>query len=167
MTIRRLLFLFVLAALLSTSVCGRAQIPGLTTSQTTAASQQPAVPADPLGREDPRGCLLGPIKAMQEEKHVMAVQYFQPSRPANSCCSVSRDPQGRLDDGLPANEERISSSLGTDTFPILLVRLEDERGRKLWYISRTTLESVPKVYDSLRSPELEKRSRRTWWNTDF
>lgn len=40
---------------------------------------------------------------------------------------------------------------------MLLVRQENERGRKLWYISQTTLEQVPKVYDSLTFPEVEKK----------
>ena len=107
----------------------------------------------------------------------MAVQYFQPL-PARHHVSeedeeelaeqllailnqkfsgpldfVSRDPQGRLDDGLPADEEKISSNLESGYFPILLVRSEDEQGRKLWYFSRVTLESVPKIYDSLTFPD--------------
>lgn len=182
MSIRRLLLLVVLAGLWSASVYGRAQIPGLTPTQPTAAAQQSAVPPDPLGRESPRGCLLGFIKVAQEEKYGLAVQYFQPLPPRKHVAQeddeelaeqllailnhkfsgpldfVSRDSQGRLDDGLPPNEERISSSLGAeDAFPILLVRIEDEQGRKLWYFSRKTLESVPNIYDSLTFPELEKK----------
>jgi MscS family membrane protein len=182
MPIRRLLLLLLFAGIWCSTAYSRAQIPGLTASKPAEASQQPAVPPDPLGRETPRGCLLGFIKAAQEEKYAAAVQYFQPSpsrkhvaeeddeelaaqllailnqRFSGPLDFVSRDPQGRLDDGLPANEERISSSLGTeDAFPILLVRMEDEQGRKLWYFSRTTLASVPKVYDSLTFPELEKK----------
>jgi MscS family membrane protein len=42
-----------------------------------------------------------------------------------------------------------------------LVRREDEQGRKLWYISRTTLDQVPEVYESLEFPELEKKIPKT------
>jgi MscS family membrane protein len=181
MPIRRMLLLLAFAALWCACAFGRPQIPGLTSSPAPAASQQPSVPPDPLGRETPRGCLLGFIKAAQEEKYSVAVQYFQPLQARHHVSEedddelaeqllailnqkfsgpldfVSRDPQGRLDDGLPPEEEKISSNLGLDTFPILLVRSEDEQGRKLWYFSRVTLESVPKIYDSLTFPTMEKQ----------
>jgi len=180
MLIRRTLPLLAFVGLLPVLALARPQIPGLTSSPTTTASQQSAVPADPLGRESPRGCLLGFIKAAQDEKYSIAVQYFQPARKhaaeeddeelaeqllailnqkfSGPLDFVSRDPEGRLDDGLPPNEEKISGM--DNAFPILLVRMEDEQGRKLWYFSRTTLEAVPKVYDSLTFPELEKKLPR-------
>jgi len=182
MVFRRCCLLLLFLGLGFPVASSHAQIPGLTSSSATPAAQQPSIPPDPLGRETPRGTLLGFIKAAQDEKYQVAVQYFQPVASRRHVSEeddeelaeqllailnlkfsgpldfVSRDPQGRLDDGLPTNQERISSTLGTeDTFPILLVRIEDEQGRKLWYFSRTTLESVPKVYDSLSFPGLEKQ----------
>jgi MscS family membrane protein len=177
MWIRRILPLFALVGLLSALAWAQPQIPGLTSSTATSASPQPAVPPDPLGRETPRGCLLGFIKATQDEKYEIAVQYFQPARRhapqedeeelAEQLLAImnqkftgrldvlSREPQGQLDDGLPPNEEKISAA--DNSFSILLIRTEDDQGRKLWYISRTTLEQVPKVYDSLTFPEIEKK----------
>jgi MscS family membrane protein len=186
MPFRRFLFLAALAACAGICAGASPQIPGLTSSSssssTSNASQQPAVPADPLGRETPRGTLLGFIKAAQDEKYSVAVEYFEPATTRKRASEeddeeiaeqllailnqkftgpldfVSREPQGRLDDGLPPDQERISSSLGpTDTFPILLLRREDEEGRKLWYFSRSTLAMVPKVYDSLTFPTIEKQ----------
>ena len=176
MSIRRLLIVLTLAGFLSTAGYCYSQIPGLTNSQSTSQSQ---VPPDPLGRETPRGCLLGFIKAAQEEKYAVAIRYFQPP-PGRKHLSeedeqelaeqllailnqtftgpldfVSRDPQGRLDDGLPPDQEKISSNQDNG-FPILLVRVETEQGQKLWYFSRHTLDSVPGVYDSLAFPVLEK-----------
>ena len=78
---------------------GRPQIPGLTSPPATAASQQPSLPPDPLGRETPRGCLLGFIKAAQEEKYSLAVQYFQP-RPARR--HVSEEDEEELAEQLLA-----------------------------------------------------------------
>jgi MscS family membrane protein len=150
---------------------------GQTSSQSAATSTQTP---DPLGRDNPRGCVFGFIKAAQQEKYSVAVQYFQPvigrRRPtqeededlaeqlltilnekfAGSLDFISRDPQGRLDDGLPPDQEQVGSILGKDTFPILLVRIEDEQDRELWYFSRTTLARVPRVYDTLMFPVLEK-----------
>jgi len=144
-------------------------------------SPQTVPPPDPLGRDNPRGCVLGFIKAAQEEKYGLAVQYFQPvtgrRRPSpedeqeladqllaivnekltGPLDFVSRDPSGRLDDGLPADQEKIATVLNQhESFPILLVRIEDDQGRKLWYFSRTTLALVPHIYNALTFPGLEK-----------
>jgi MscS family membrane protein len=178
MAIRRVLIFLSFAGWLSAAAYGHAQLPGLSSTSSSSTSQAQAA-ADPLGRETPRGCLLGFIKAAQEEKYALAVMYFQPP-PARKHISeedeeelaeqllailnqkftgpldfVSRDPEGRLDDGLPPDQEKINSNQDNG-FPILLVRMEDEQGRKLWYFSRQTMDSVPEVYDSLTFPELEK-----------
>ena len=178
------LFLFWSLALgLGTEV--RGQIPGLTTS-TTSATEQGAVPPDPLKRETPRGSILGFIKAAGEERYDVAIQYFQPStarhRPSledeeelasqlftalsvkfsGPLDFVSNSPLGRLDDGLPPNEERIGGIRGqSEDFPVDLIRIENEQGQKLWYISRKTLDKVPELYESLEYPALEKQIPKT------
>jgi len=156
-----------------------ALLPGQTAPQTATMAAQPA---DLLGRDTPHGTIVGFLRAAQEGKYSVATQYFQPAagrhRPSAEqeqelaeelvailnqkfgpfLDSVSRDPLGRIDDGLPSNQERIAAGRGdAGAFAILLVRSEDEHGQKLWYISRATLEEVPKLYDSLRFPQLEKR----------
>jgi MscS family membrane protein len=181
MSVRRSLLLFV--SLLSFTAAALPQVPGLAVPQSApAATAASAVPPDPLGRETPRGTLLGFIKAAQEEKYALAIEYFQPTpsrrrhseqddeelaaqlltifnqKFSGALELTSRDPLGRLDDGLPPDQERISGALGlTDKFPILLVRLEDLQGRKLWYFSRATLDHVSEMYDSLSFPEIEKK----------
>ena len=147
-----------------------------------AAPQTQPVPADPLGRENPRGCVLGFIKAAQEERYAVAAQYFEPpprrvkvtledeeelasqllgilnQKFAGPLDFISRDPQGRLDDGLPEDQEKVSGVLGTDAeFPVYLVRREDPQGRKLWYFSRTTLDQVPEAFENLQFPQFEKK----------
>lgn len=149
----------ILMALQLWSVVGAAQIPVLTPAPAPANNAQaPAVPPDPLGRDNPRGTILGFIRAAQEEKYSVAVQYFQPvprrvratseedtelaeqlliilnHKFAGPLDFITRDPQGNLDDGLPEDQEKVSGVLGTaDEFPIYLVRREDDQGRKLWY----------------------------------
>jgi len=181
MFVRRSMLLLV--SLLSFAAAALPQLPGLAVSQSSpAAAASSAVPPDPLGRETPRGTLLGFIKAAQEEKYAVAIEYFQlpPSRRRHSEQDdeelaaqlltifnqkfsgalelTSRDPMGRLDDGLPPDQERINGALGlTDKYPIQLVRQEDMQGRKLWYFSRAALDHVPEMYDSLSFPEIEKK----------
>ena len=176
--------LLIVFFLLGVSAAAFPQIPSLATTpqSTTVAPSAPAIPPDPLGRETPRGTLVGFIKAAQEEHYVLAIEYFQPppsrrrrseqddeelaarllsifnQKFAGALELTSRDPLGRLDDGLPPDQERITGALGTtDKFPVQLVRLEDEHGRKLWYFSRATLDHVPEMFDSLTFPEMEKQ----------
>ena len=175
----------VLLGLLECQVSAAAQIPGITSAPApvpTTAAQTSAIPPDPLGRENPRGCILGFIRVAQEEKYSVAIQYFQPAAPrlrtsreeeetlteqllvilnhnyAGPLDFISRDPLGKLDDGLPEDQEKVSGVLGTsDEFPVYLVRREDEQGRKLWYFARATLDKVPHAYETLQFPTFEKQ----------
>jgi len=185
MLARRLLEQFFLSALFAALATAAPQIPGLTSAPAPAAPQ-PTINPDPLGRENPRGCILGFIKAAQDERYSVAVKYFQPvtgrRRPSEQdeeelasqlltilnqkfavpLDFISRDPQGRLDDSLPPDQEKIGGVHGvSETFPVFLLRQEDEEGRKLWYISRTTLQQVPEMYESLEFPGLEKKIPKT------
>jgi MscS family membrane protein len=185
MSVRRPLLLLVFLLGISTAV--RPQIPSLLPPQPAAAApSRPAIPPDPLGRETPRGTLLGFIKEAQEEHYAAAIEYFQPApshrrrseqddeevaaqlltifnqKFAGALELTSQDPLGRLDDGLLPDQEKITGGLGiTDKFPVQLVRLQDEQGRKLWYFSRATLDHVPEMYDSLTFPEIEKKIPQT------
>jgi len=72
--------------------------------------------------------------------------------------SLSDDPQGRLDDGLPPNQELLTGVRESNgVFSIALLRLDDDHGNKLWYISRKTLDTIPETYDSLQFSDIEKK----------
>jgi len=180
MLFRRWFLFLLLSAAFLVSRGYAAQIPGLTSPAASAPAPSNAVPQDPLGRENPRGCVLGFLKAAQDDNYPLAAEYFEPSKGRKRSAEsddeeiaaqlsailnqkfsgplemVSRDPLGHLDDGLPPDQERINNGLGAEAFPILLVRIEDGQGRKLWYFSRATLEKVPGFYDSLSFPNMEK-----------
>jgi MscS family membrane protein len=180
----RIFFIFLLFNFFHLPALGAiAQIPGLLPAPAAAPNTvQPAVPSDPLDRETPRGCILGFVKAAQDEKYLTATQYFEPlpsrrkdpahvddeelvpqllailnqkfTGPLNF---LSREAQGNIDDGLPPDQEKVGGALVVrDDFPIYLIRLDDQHGRKLWYISRKSLELVPEMYDSLKFPQIEK-----------
>jgi hypothetical protein len=55
----------------------RAQVSSLLPTQKPAAASQVANAVDPLGRETPRGTLIGFIRAAQDESE-RAIEYFQP-----------------------------------------------------------------------------------------
>jgi MscS family membrane protein len=173
----------VLAALLLPSLACAAQIPGLTSKPAAKSTPSANLAADPLGRETPHGTVLGFLHAAQDENYSIAAQYFQPVSGhrrldpteeqdlaaqllavinqkilASSLESLSDDPQGRLDDGLPPNQELLTGVRESNgVFSIALLRLDDDHGNKLWYISRKTLDTIPETYDSLQFLDIEKK----------
>jgi MscS family membrane protein len=153
-------------------------------SHPAAARQSHAQPAAPaqgatvsptdalgLGRETPRGTIIGFIRAAQAEDYDGATQYFELRRRSTSVQSKELAAQllailntgfwGSLDSipdvaQLPHDHVTFGLRLNGDLFPLQLVRVEDH-GAKLWFISSQTLEQVPEVYDSLRFPHLENQ----------
>jgi len=157
-----------------------------------ASTGSPAAPpTDPLelGRETPRGTVIGFIRAAQSENYDIAVQYFEPRHRAGlepeqelaqqllailnakfvgSLDSIPNDPTGRQDGGPPREQVIVSGTRGlSESFPLDLVHAEVAHGVKVWLISRQTLDQVPEVYDSLRFPQLEKRLPKFLVKTRF
>ncbi len=140
----------------------------------TAPATAAATASDPLelGRETPRGTVIGFIRAAQSENYDVAVQYFdvrhraavEPeqelaqqlfailnARFVGSLDSITNDPTGREDGGPPREQVVVGGTRGlSESFPLYLVHAEVARGAKVWLISRQTLDQVPEVYDSLR-----------------
>src|SRR5438270_4442615 len=156
-----------------------------------AASTQPPVAADPLqlGRETPRGTVIGFVRAAQSENYDIAVQYFEVGRRASvereqelakelleilnarfrgSLDAITNDPTGRQDGEPPREQLLVGGARGlSESFPLNLVHTEVARGAKVWLISRQTLDQVPEVYDSLRFAQLEKRLPKFLAKTRF
>src|SRR5712692_12033723 len=167
----------------------RAQGGQHTPAASIASSTTP--PADPLelGRETPRGTIIGFIRAAQSENYDIAVQYFETRRRAGvepeqelaqqlldilnarfvgSLDSIPNDPTGRQEGGPPREQVIVSGTRGlNESFPLYLIHAEVARGVKVWLISRQTLDQVPEVYDSLRFPQLEKRLPKFLVKTRF
>jgi MscS family membrane protein len=167
--------------LLLTLGVGSAAIANAQTAQHTAAGALSAsASSDPLelGRETPRGTVIGFIRAAQSESYDVAVQYFdvrrhpstEPERElaqqllailnaryGGSLDSITNDPTGRQEGGPAREQVVVGGTHGlSESFPLYLVHSEVARGAKVWLISRQTLDQVPEVYDSLRFPQLEK-----------
>jgi MscS family membrane protein len=158
---------------------GNAQIIQRTPAAATAPSATNSSDPLELGRDTPRGTVIGFIRAAQSENYDIAVQYFEPRRRASiepeqelarqllailnarfagSLDSITNDPMGRQEGGPPRDQVIEGGIRGlSESFPLYLVHTEVARGTKVWLISRQTLDLVPEVYDSLRFPQLEKR----------
>ena len=173
-------FLVLLVIAISGASRSSAQVASRPAAQTITATS-PATPDDPLGlgRETPRGTVIGFVRAAQFENYDVAVQYFdvrgrigvEPeqelagqllailnARFGGSLDSITNDPMGRQDGGPPREQVMVGGTRGlSESFPLYLVHEELHSGAKVWLISRRTLDQVPEVYDSLRFPQLERR----------
>ena len=159
------------------------QVSSILSPKPAAAPAQAAATADPLnlGRETPRGTVIGFARAAQEENIEQAWEFFQQSGhsrldasekqelvdhlltvmnatfPTSVLDSISREPEIRGDDGRPQNETRALGTRGlSEPFVLTLVRV-DQHGAKIWLISQDTLQRTPEAYDSLQFPRLASK----------
>jgi MscS family membrane protein len=150
-----------------------AQVPGLPRGKPASApaAQQAA---DPLGRSTPRGTVVGFIRAAARNDFESASRYLQlgdgqrkdgpalarSMKPlldrhyAQPVTGISDEPGGTLDDGLPADRERIGHLLVDDEkVDVMLVRVNDPQAGQVWLFAAETLARVP---------ALQALSDRTW-----
>ena len=145
--------------LLSVSALGHAQIPGL---ERAPPAQPPQPASDPLGRTTPRGTIASFIRAVDRNELPSATQYLQvtpglqqsPESLARDLktlldryqafTSISDDPAGALNDGLPIDRERVGPlTIGDQVAEINLVRVTDPQAGQVWLVSSETLARVP------------------------
>jgi MscS family membrane protein len=144
------------------------QTPGAPAKAPAAA---PAPPGDPLGRESPRGTVLGFIKAAGAENHERAAQYLDTRRTPRAAEELalqlkaildrrlsaadvdllSAKPEGSLDDDLPPNLERLGEvKANVGLVEIQLERVSRGVGPPIWLFSAKTLKAVPTLYEEIR-----------------
>ena len=183
---RKYLWAFLAVACIATGAFAMPQVSSLLPGTTKPAPTAPAAnaPVDPLGlgRETPRGAIVGFIR-MAQDQNERAAEYFQaPMKghrvtaeedqelvkqlydvlnttfPASALSSANADSEGRGEDQRPQDEVTITGkSLIGKSLPVTLVREEDVHNVKLWFISRKTLSAVPEFYESLQWPALEQK----------
>lgn len=126
---------------------------------------------DPLGRDTPRGTVLGFIKAADAANFERAVQYLdtrQSPKQAQELAlelrvvldrllsaadieQLSNQPGGDLQDNLPPNLERVGTvQTGGDTLDILLERVQRGNNPPIWLFSAPTLKRIPAIYEGIR-----------------
>lgn len=142
--------------------------------------------ADPFGRDTPRGTVTGLIGALAAQDYTRAGAYFdlpEGERSAgaeNRAAELARQLQavldrggtldafvvlsneatGRLDDGLPADVERVGAFGGEDGAPILLARGEGPDGAPVWRISQETIDDLVRLAPSAAAPEAAGGTRQ-------
>jgi MscS family membrane protein len=134
---------------------------------------------DPYGRDTPRGCFFGFLKAAEKGSYANAAEYLQipgslrPQREqiaaqfqevldqrfvSTSLERMSRSPRGTLEDGLPPNVERVGEILGPDgSFDVVLVRRESPGAPPVWLISWDTIREARQVYGELGASAIARK----------
>ncbi len=123
-------------------------------------------PPDPLGRENPRSSMIGFLKSESRGDYTIAALYLQaPERGRTDLQARARQVQAlrrnftgdilRLSDqpdppvevGLPPGKVRAGTlQVGESSADVVLVRVNDPTGHKIWLISRETVESAATLY---------------------
>ena len=139
-------------------------------------AQAEATYDDPLGRSTPQGTALGFLRAMQREDFERAVDYLDTRQTGKRAEQLARElnyilnegmstittalnikPEGNLQDNLPDNRELVGTvKTKRGEYKILLERVQKENNPPVWLFSSETLKLVPKIYEEIDVPWLER-----------
>ncbi len=130
----------------------------------------PAPPADPLGRETPRGTVFGFLNAARNGEDDLAGLYLNARHgqqdlaglaqqlftvldarlPASGLLHLSTTPEGSRANPLIPDEEHIATIRGpTGPVEIVLERVTRPKIGSIWLFSRKTLDAVPDLYEDV------------------
>jgi MscS family membrane protein len=168
---------FAILLLGGKAVSWPAQLPHIPHISAPAPKVEPAAPLDPLGRQTPRSSLIGFLKYETSGDYATAARFLQlpPGETVQQLAKefrllypdfqgginlLSDDPNGTVEAGLPPGQVRAGVvTVGGATADVILVQVDDPVVGKIWLISRTTLESIPKLYARLESEKPTETSR--------
>ena len=142
------------------------------TAQT--ASPPPAAPSEPsrdtLGRDTPRGTLLGFLNAARKGNYDLAQHYLDSALPDRAAAELARqlfvvldarlparltqvsdDPEGSRENPLTPDEDRIGTIEGADgPIAITVRRVKQPRAQPVWLFASSTLAAVPPIYGEVQ-----------------
>jgi len=153
----------------------RPQISGPAKPATPDNEAQPEIPKDKLGRNTPRGAVIGFLSTVRKGNLETAVLYLNSPLHGHEAEELARQLATVLDRRLPAKLNEISDEpdgsvpdplrpdedlVGTiDTtngeLDIKLERIDRGKAGKVWLFARNTLNSIPGVFRDLNMPPVE------------
>ena len=164
-------------------------LPGqASTSEKANASSNGTLP-DPLGRTTPSGTLYGFLQAAQSGNYSTAAQYLQ--MPAarrqtqgedlasklkividrsfsGELRRISNQPDGTPQEGVPLDRQRVGMLIAGDVeADLVLVRVADAGGGKIWLISSDTLAKLPELYEQAAVHQVETRLPQVLVRNEF
>jgi len=141
----------------------------------TPASSPPPLPADPLGRETPRGTVLGFLNASRKADYETAKRYLDAPLGGARADTLARQLAVVLDRRLPARLNELSSKpegslyfpdrpdadlVGTIEDPdgavdIVVQRVDRGKSESVWLFSKETLKAIPALYEDVNLVSVE------------
>ena len=170
------------ALLMPVSIAAAQTAPPTPPPQATAV----AAPAkDSLGRDTPRGTVLGFLAAARRRDAELASQYLDTTltgQPAAALAhqlfvvldarlparltQISDVPEGSLSNPLKPNQDVIGSLISNHgDVSILVERFQRQDAAPVWLFSSSTLASIPTVYEEIASSPIETGLPRFLTNT--
>jgi MscS family membrane protein len=151
-------------------LCLSGNLQAQTRTTPPAAKTETSAVVDPLGRETPRGAVMGILKYEELGDFENVARYLQPPLEQNvdlvdlarqaralrhtfngNIALLSDDPEGQIQAGLPPGQVRIGGFVvGGTTVDVILVRVEDPKFGKIWLVSRETVAKIPNLYADLQ-----------------
>ena len=145
----------------------------LATAQSPApaapAPQAPEAPKDPLGRDTPRGTVLGFMNAARQNKLEVTPLYLNSGLSGEDATELAQQLYVVLNSRLPVRvnilsdstegslanplkpDEDVVGTINTAQGPLDLIveRVTDGTGTRVWQFSRDTLRAIPDVYNEI------------------
>jgi MscS family membrane protein len=139
------------------------------------APAQPEVPKDSLGRNTPRGAVLGFLGAARKSNDQLAAQYLSTGVRGNDAAvlahqlfivldrrlppilnELSDNPEGSLSDPLKPDQELVGT-IASDNGPVdvLVERIDRGKSGFLWLFSDKTLASIPELYEEVNAVSVD------------
>ena len=157
----------LLAVLISSPAWAQGRI-GSPPAPPAAAPAQPERPKDPLGRDTPRGTVLGFMTAAQQNQNDIATQYLNSGLRGEPAAALAHQLYVVLNSRLPVRvnilsdqlegslvnplrpDQDVVGTINTSAGPLeLIVERVDVGGVRVWLFSRATLLSIPRVYQEI------------------
>lgn len=176
---RRLLIGLAIVLAIGLPSSGYQVLPGQPASGGTGAAPANGAAADPLGRNTPSGTLYGFLQAAQAGDYSIAAQYLQMSAARRQAQGedvatklkividrafngdlrrISNQPEGTPQEGMPLDRQRVGSLTAGDVeADLILIRVSDTNGGRIWLISSDTLARVPELYEQAAVHQVETR----------
>src|SRR5512143_2041453 len=140
---------------------------------------------DPLGRSTPYGTVIGFLTAAEQEDYQRASEYLESKMSGKkkgelarllkivldrglkiSKDTVSRKPEGNLDDGLSSKLEKVGTAeYEGESLDILLHRIDQKAATPIWLFSSETLLGIPDAAEQLNPPLVERIFPKKFWGT--
>ena len=163
--------------------------PGQQSTSGNGTTPSNGAAADPLGRNTPSGTLYGFLQAAQSGNYSIAAQYLQMSAArrqtqgediasklkvvidrsfSGDLRRISNQPEGTPQEGMPLDKQRVGNlNSGDVDADLILVRVTDTDGARIWLIASDTLANLPELYEQAAVHQVETHLPRILVRNQF